>query len=577
MAQEIHYEVYRRQGSKGGWLMHDVCVGRDAAVRMAEELMAEEKATGVKVVKETYNPDSGQYLSLKIFEDGHTKLKVAAAAEDAPHALPCFKPDDLYSYHARATMTRVLHDYLARQKLTITELIHRADALEKLEATGTIYQHAVQKIAIAQASATTSPVQHIIKSLNELTTRAVHRVYRDTRRSYFPIAKQGGFGTLAEKLATTSDGLYLLNGALCRHLAAAATWNEKLLALLHIVVEVPDEGPGRTLLLGALDTLIAEVLGGAAALHELMGQTENLGEALLSLVELFLGQSRVDGIEGSPLSALTRHFAADVLPDARTAIANRITAELRSVRRLCPASLQDELKLLRKIANKLVLGEGKYLSHENIIAAFTLRSRRIVAHESIAEHLGEARLADEKLERLLLIEENIIGVENKRQLAAFVLPILTGAPFESQFLADKIPVLTRLRKLSELQARIRRSGFPEPQRNELSALLDRIAAEAESRTKLLHAIEERHTGAVDRALAVLSLCVSGTFTEGRLSDKARAIVLAQLGQPGFFTGYVSQLAQPSGQPNAEIAMSTLMQSLERAGITPETGLRSIAA
>jgi hypothetical protein len=54
-------------------------------------------------------------------------------------------------------------------------------------------------------------------------------------------------------------------------------------------------------------------------------------------------------------------------------------------------------------------------------------------------------------------------------------------------------------------------------------------------------------------------------------------VLTQLGQPGFFTGYVSQLAQASGHPNAETAMSTLMQTLQRAGITPETGLRSIAA
>jgi hypothetical protein len=32
------------------------------------------------------------------------------------------------------------------------------------------------------------------------------------------------------------------------------------------------------------------------------------------------------------------------LPAARTAIASRIMAELQSVRRLCPASLVDELK-----------------------------------------------------------------------------------------------------------------------------------------------------------------------------------------------------------------------------------------
>ena len=577
MAQEVHYEIYRRLGAKGGWMLHDVSTGRDTATRMAEELMTDEKATGVKVVKETYNPDSGQYLSLKIFEDGHTKLKVSLAQEDAPHALPCFQPDDLYSYHARATMARLLHDYLARQKLTVTELIHRADSLEKLEATGTVYQHAIQKIAIAQAATTTTPVQQIIKSLNELTTRALHRVYRDTRRSYFPVAQPGAFGALAEKLAAASDGTYVLNGALARYLGGAQSWNEKLLWLLLVAREIPEEGPGRTVLLGCLDTLIAEVLGSAAALHELMGETENLGQALLTLVELFLGQSRIDSTDTSPLSALTQHFAGDTLPDARTAIANRITAELRSMRRLCPTSLSEELKLLRRIANKLVLGEGKYLSHENIIAAFTLRSRRIVGAESIAEHLAEAQGLDDKIERLLFIEENIIGAENKRQLAAFMLPIVTGAGFESQFLSTKLPVLTRLRRLTELQTRIRRSGLQETQKNELAGHLDRLACEAEARAKLLQLTEERPASPVEKAIAVLRLCATGTFTEGRLLERARTLVLAQLGQPGFFTGYVSHLAQASGQPDAEAAMSTLMQTLEKAGITQETGLKSIAA
>ena len=577
MAQEIHYEIFRRHGAKGGWLLHDVVVARDAALRLAEYLMTNDRATGVKVVKETYNPDTGQYLSLKIYEDGHTRLKRSAAAEDAPHALPCFTPDDLYSYQARATIARLLHDHLSRQKLTVTELIHRADALENLEATGTIYQHAIQKIAIAQAASTTTPVHQIIKSLNELATRAVHRVYRDTRRDYFPVAQSGGFRGLADALAGASDGAYRLNGALARHLASAQSWNEKLLLLLFVMREVPGEGAGRALLLGALDSLIAEVLGSAAALHELMGETQTLGEALLALVELFLGQTPVDRMDGSPLSALARHIAADALPDARTAIANRITAELRSVRRLCPSSLQDELRLLRRIANRLVVGQGKYLSHEDIVAAFTLRSRRIVAHESIAEHLAEARSPDEKLERLLLIEENVIGSENKRLIAAFMLPIVTGASFETQCLAAHVPIRARLKRLSELQSRILRSAFHEQQRDELAGHLDRIASEAEARAKFLQTLEEGSATPVAKAAAILDLCACGLFTQGRLSEKARAIVLAQLGQPGFFTGYVTQLAKRTGVPDAEVAMSTLMHTLGQAGITAETGLKSIAA
>src|SRR3954469_21877896 len=156
MGREIHYEIFKRVGAKGGWTMHDVRNERDAAIALARELMTGEKATGVKVVKETYNDDTGDFLTLKIFEEGHNQVKIAPAQEDAPHALPCFKPEDLYSYHARATMSRLLVDYLSRKKLTITELIHRADMLEKLEATGTLYQFAIQKVAVAQAATTTT-------------------------------------------------------------------------------------------------------------------------------------------------------------------------------------------------------------------------------------------------------------------------------------------------------------------------------------------------------------------------------------------------------------------------------------
>jgi hypothetical protein len=321
---------------------------------------------------------------------------------------------------------------------------------------------------------------------------------------------------------------------------------------------------------------VAEILNGAAALHELIGETENLGAALLVLVGLFLGQLPEDSAKHEGLTLLARHFLADDLPDARSAIARRITAELRSVRRLCPTSLVEDLRILRRIANKLVLGEGKYLSHDDIIATFTLRSRRLVANESVGDHLAEAAAQDDKLERLLLIEENIIGVENKRQLAFFAIPILTSAAFETHFVAGKTPPLTRLKRLAELQARVRRSGFQEKERGDICEILDRIAFEVEARSKILTSIE-KIPNPVEKAVAALRLCVEGMVTEGRLSAKARAIVIASLAQPGFLTGYVVHVSQGAQKTTAEAAMGELLQTLEKAGITAETGLRSIAA
>ena len=572
MGREIHYEVFRRVGAKGAWSLHDVRSDRDSAIEMAQGLMAGEKATGVKVVKETYNDDTGDYLTLKIFEEGHNQVKVPVAQEDTPHALPCFKPEDLYSYHARATIRRLLPDFLARGRITVTELIHRPDMLEKLEATGTLYQHAIQKVAVAQAANTTTPVQQIVKSLNELATQAIQRVYRDQRKGLFPNPHAHQFAELAEKLGTQGDAAYIFNAALANHLKDAKGWDEKVQLLLTVMESAPAaEGP-RKLVLSSVDAIMAEVMGGSAALHELMGPAETLAVALGQLVELFLGRAP-KGAKGG-LSMLTHHFAADDLAEARTAVADRIVAEFKSTKRLVPNSLVEELKALRSLANKVVLGVGKYLSHEDLVAAFTLRSKRLVNQEILSSHIDGAP-PDEKVERLLFVEENVIGAENKRLLAAFVLPVVNSAPFENFFNNAKTPILGRLQRLATLQGKVRRSNFIEVQRQEITEKMDRLAFNVAASAKLFEGLDARATSHVEKATTLLKLVLGGFFTEGLLMTKAREMILGYLATPGFLAGYFAGL--PKAEGDTDKAMAALIAALDKAGITAETGLRSIAA
>ena len=241
-------------------------------------------------------------------------------------------------------------------------------------------------------------------------------------------------------------------------------------------------------MLSSVDAIMAEVMGGSAALHELMGHAENLAEALGQLVELFLGTPPKDAKGG--LSMLTHHFAKDDLAEARTAVADRIVAEFKSTKRLVPDSLVEELKSLRSLANKVVMGVGKYLSHEDLVAAFTLRSKRLVTQEILSSHIDGAQ-PDEKVERLLFVEENVIGAENKRQLASFVLPVVNSAPFENFFANGKTPILGRLQRLALLQGKVRRSNFIEEHRQEIAAKMDKIALAAANAAKLFESIEAR--------------------------------------------------------------------------------------
>jgi hypothetical protein len=488
--------------------------------------------------------------------------------------LPCFKPEDLYSYHARATMRRLLVDFLARNTITITELIHRADMLEKLEATGTLYQHAVQKIAVAQAATTTTGVHQIMKALNELTTQAFQRVYRDQRKGLFPNPHAHQFAELAQSLAGQGNAAYVFNGALARHLKDASGWDQKVLMLITIMESAPSEESARKLVLSSVDAILAEILNGSAALHDLLGRAENLGQALNNLVTLFLGQ-KPEG-QGQGLAALTHHFAADDLPEARTAIANRIIAEFKGPKRLCPEFMVDELKTLRAIANRIVLGIGKYLSHDDLIEAFTGRSKRLVMPEALGQYISEAG-PDEKIDRLLFVEDNIIGAENKRRLSTYVIPILTSAVFESHFQNPALPLLQRLQRLAQLQSRVRRSGFIDVTREEVANRMDMLAVQMEARGKLFDSIEARPAPAVEKVQTLLKLATGGVLTEGALSARARDLILGHLSEPGFLTSYIAAQAKNGEPPNSESAMHELMETLGKAGITAETGLKSIAA
>ena len=310
-----------------------------------------------------------------------------------------------------------------------------------------------------------------------------------------------------------------------------------------------------------------------------MGENENLGEALLVLVDLVLGNAPSGGTPTEGLIALSDHFAANALPTARIAIANRIIAELKRSRRLCSTSMLDELELMRRIANRLVLADRSYMSHEAMIAAFTQRSRRLVSHESIAGYVSEAQSQDGKIEVLLRVEENIIGAENKRLLGTALEQMLSSNVFELHFLSSPVPAMARIRRLAELQAMVRQSNFKDSHRAKFSDWLDRVAHEIENRSKPLKTAYDNLPNPVERMLALLKLCQSNALTEGRMKARAHELMLTAMGQPGFLKAFLDKARRTGmiGGGDPEKAIIELVDMLDGVGIPRETGLKSIAA
>ncbi len=236
MSKQIHYELFVRRGASPGWSLQEAGESRAEIIAAAQTALASGFVTGVKVMKETYDVATGDFMTLRIFEDGARTFKASKATEDLPPALPCITPEDFYAVHARSTLTRLFADTLARWKVTTTELIHRADLLEKLEATGTLFQHAVQKVAIAQSNGGEQPLAQTIRALTDLADRAIQRVYREDRSGRVVAPKSvEELNAYAEAKAGREGGGFLIGLAFARYLQPAQGWAEKLGRALAVI------------------------------------------------------------------------------------------------------------------------------------------------------------------------------------------------------------------------------------------------------------------------------------------------------------------------------------------------------
>jgi hypothetical protein len=105
--------------------------------------------------------------------------------------------------------------------------------------------------------------------------------------------------------------------------------------------------------------------------------------------------------------------------------------------------------------------------------------------------------------------------------------------------------------------------------------MDRLAFNVAASAKLFEGLDARATSHVEKATTLLKLVLGGFFTEGLLMTKAREMILGYLATPGFLAGYFAGL--PKAEGDTDKAMAALIAALDKAGITAETGLRSIAA
>jgi len=491
---------------------------------------------------------------------------------DVAHLSACAGVDDLFAPPARRVIARLTANFLASQNITVTEFLHRAEMLERFENTGKLLQFAVQQVAVVRAASEDRPVHELVRSLFGLADDLVTRVRADKRKGLFPSLGPDGFEALAAKFAGAPNRRYVLDGALAQFLRDARSWNEKTVRLIGVFEAAhPDTEPGR-FLAQTVDAIVAEVLSVPAAIEDFVGPKPCFGDGLITLLHVFHGVAQIGQYgEDQALDRLANLFAVRALPMSRAVLAAHILEEIGGQDRLRTDSVENELRMLRTLTELALECADDVLGNHDLVAALQKRSMPFVSHDCVKGSISRKDWPEDKLSWLLSANRCITGTENKRSLAEMAIHICSSGRFKNHFLSPNLPLSKRLHKLAQLNADALASDFPQRERAELAHALDAMAIEAASCAKLFESVDARRTNPAEKATALLQLFAAGTFTEGRLSRKARQTILRYLARPGFLDAACADC-----RSDGETAKTVWVERLEKIGIPAEASRKAMS-
>ena len=561
----VHYEIFAKR--PGGVMNLELTHAQeDHALRVAEQMLADGEFVGVRVVRETRDPETGEFKSAVLLKRGdQDDGKARPAGEDTGPV--CREPADLYTPAARIQIARLLEGWLAKVQATPFELVHRLDLVERLQTTGGELQHAIQKIAVPQSLGRGLGVHQVVRALQQLTDQAVGRLRADRQAGVFAAVTPETFAEACRDLVGQADAAYRLAGGVADHIGVDAGWSAKTDRLLDLADAAARlDGPARALALQLLAQPLSETLASKAAMAELLGDDLDLGGQIAAFLRLIAG-SALGGLAAvDPAAAalipplrptaerVASRLATPGFEDIRRGLARRLVQDLAASRRLRPADPAGEVALARALGAALGAVDPQVLPAEDARAALVERSRLLVSQDFIDALLRVERPVLREVADLVQLMDGLAGGANRTQAARWILASLTSGRFEAEIASGADTPAGRMGQLARLHRHLARS------RNDvggIEAILDRIVQVAdrlESERNLVRQIARAQAPVSHKLGALLRMAAGETAPPGLAAGRARAEARRLLGEPQA----MAELAQ---DPAALKQLQGLMRAL----------------
>ncbi len=557
--RNVHFEVHGLRGSS--WTVLEIFDDQGQATRAADKLFRSTTYQAVRVLKERYDPKTGQFHSFEILYKGR-KVKPSKFDAKRPVAF-CWKVEDLYSHEGRRAIAAHLRTTLDQWEMTALEILYNLDNYLKLDQAGTAIQAAVQHAAIAQVKETGESVGERMKKLYQLIDTAVADLKRFQEKG-FPTIDEERFSELLERLSDKEGRRFILCGAIAEDLRRCDGARAKLRRLVSLMRENHPRWVARI-----LDNFISETLMNRKLVEEILGE-HDMVDRMVAAGRLTRGQLPERPHDSEEIRRLNRYLGLKLLPATRDALLDWLGQELMGNRRLSGGDLLAECRAIARLMD-VVREEFDFdIDGTSLSEVLEERCARQLNAASIGAYLEEFRTPADKLTALLHLEPFVIGPANKRTLANYMLPLIASSQNEAFWcMGDESPT-RRAQRLVRMQQRVLASSLQELHREKLATRLDELCLRVYEAADLFRRLRQQKKSAFVRAEQLLRLMADGYFTEGRARELAAAEVKRYMRDKSFAAG-LAEIADPEERRRRLVAFRDL---LSRAGIAEgETGAR----
>lgn len=471
------YEVMTGDGSR--WLIDSVHRQRTKATAKAEALLAAagDAIAAVRIVakKDGWSAEKVVFEQAAELREKTYRIQTVTGAE----AAPCAGIADYYRPRARRTAGRVLRQYLDDEGITALQLMFDAGRLVMLDREGRLLGSAIQHVAGVQAKAAGEDARQRTEALFQAFERVRSRA-RDpgeTEDLYAILTTRGADALMAELRETRSPEARSLDAlaALAMALGDAADWDGKLRLLINLAAKAADADA-----VALIDGAIAEILDGAAALQELLGEPADLAHACRRLARLTVGRSEADPDKKTCLGRLNNLMASHALAEAKSVLLGRAARSLGGTAPLTHDGGDADRRALSVLLRDMIdysglLGGGAMSEAVTLRAKMTLGAEDDLSiQEAIDQVLALLPTQAVRLGYLLDLAQTPLGEKNQPVVLGDLAHLIDKLTSMASLMPAGTPRPLLLACVESLKRRISQGTLPDELRDAFAASLDRL-------------------------------------------------------------------------------------------------------